>query len=335
VEGFAPRFEEAAPGVRRLRVPVPFPTRWVNVYVLGGGADAVLVDTGYPVPEGRRILLEALREAELRPALLLVTHAHPDHFGLAEELQQAFGCSVWMEARELQVAWAYRPEGEAWPEVAARFLRAGMPAERVRRTVEGGKQVWEPARPPRVDRFLREGEVLKLGGGAWEVLVTPGHAPAHVCLYEKRTGTLLAGDHLLARITPNIGLWPLGGPDPLADFLESLQNFRTLPVRRVLPGHGDPYEGCAERVAELLAHHASRLEAVEAVLQTGARTGYEVHLALFGADLDPHNERFGLVEALAHLTYLERRGRVRAEEGDPVRYALISGGGGWSTRSLP
>ncbi|MDR5708640.1 MAG: MBL fold metallo-hydrolase [Armatimonadota bacterium] len=327
MEDFAPHFEEVAPGVRRLRVPVPFPTRWVNVYLVGDGADAVLVDTGYPFPEGRRVLQEALRRTRSRPGAILITHAHPDHFGMALELQEQFDCPVWMETREWEVTWAYRPGTEVWQEVARQFLRAGMPGERVRQTVESGQKVWEPAKPPRVDRLLREGEILHLGRGRWEVLLTPGHAPAHVCLYEGRTGTLLAGDHLLPRITPNIGLWPLAGPDPLADFLTSLRVLRELPVRRVLPGHGDPYEGCAERIEELAAHHASRLEAVESVLRAEARTAYEVHLALFGADLDPHNERFGLVEALAHLVYLERRGRVRAREGDPVRYVLSRGGG--------
>ncbi len=324
MEEFVPQFEEVTSRVRRLRVPVPFPTRWVNVYLVADGAHAVLVDTGYPFPQGREILRRALEQARVHLAAILITHAHPDHFGMARELQAWFGCPVWMAAKELEVAWAYRPEGEVWKKLEEQFHRAGMPPEGVAQTVEAGKRIWERTPPPRVDRFLEEGEEVRIGGRRWEVLVTPGHAPAHICLYDGEV--LLAGDHLLGRITPNIGLWPLSGSDPLADFLTSLKRLKAVRVRMVLPGHGDPYEGYRERVTELIAHHLHRLQEVEAVLQAGPKTPYEVHRALFGPDLDPHNERFGLVEAMAHLRYLHGQGRVREEEqGGTVRYRLSRG----------
>ncbi len=324
MEAFAPRFEEVTSGVRRLRVPVPFPTRWVNVYLVGDGSEAVLVDTGYPFSQGREVLRLALERAGVRLAAILITHAHPDHFGMARELQERFGCPAWMAAKELEVAWAYRPQGEAWRELAEQFRRAGMPPESVAQTVEAGMRIWERTPPPRVDRFLGEGEEVRMGGRRWEVLVTPGHAPAHVCLYDGEV--LLAGDHLLGQITPNIGLWPRSGSDPLADFLASLKRLQALRVRMVLPGHGDPYEGYRERITELIAHHAHRLGEVEAVLRDGPKTPYEVHRMLFGPDLDPYNERFGLVEAMAHLRYLHGQGRVREEEQrGTVRYRLDTG----------
>ncbi|MCS7234875.1 MAG: MBL fold metallo-hydrolase [Armatimonadota bacterium] len=313
---FGPELEAVAPGVRRLRLPIPFPMRWVNVYVLGDGATPTLVDAGYPVPEARSLLLEALHRAGLRPEILLVTHAHPDHFGLAAELAGELGCEVWMESRELEAAQSYQPASSTWGLLAAQFEQGGMPPDRVEDVIRTGQHTWAVTPPPRVSRFVRADEELELGGRRWRVLVTPGHAPAHVCLFDPDSQTLLAGDHLLPRITPNIGLWPTGSEDPLDDFLRSLAALRPLPVRRVLPGHGDPYDTFQGRVQELLDHHRQRLQAILQTLRGGPRTAYGVCTALFGDGLDSHNVRFAMVETLSHLAYLERRGRLqRGEDG--------------------
>lgn len=316
---FRPELEPVAPGVRRLRLPIPFPMRWVNVYLLGDGPHGALVDAGFPVPEARQLLREALAAAGVRPRVLLVTHAHPDHFGMAADVAAELGCEVWMEARELDAARQYQPGSSTWRQLAEQFSRAGMPDNRVDDTIQSGQRIWAATRPPEVHRFLRAGEEVELGGRRWRVLVTPGHAPGHVCLLEPDSGTLVAGDHLLPKITPNIGLWPAGSEDPLDDFLRSLAALRPLAVRRVLPGHGDPYDGFAQRVQELMDHHRERLQAVLRTLREGGQTAYEVCVALFGEGLDDHNLRFALVETLSHLTYLERRGRVRRTDGGLYR----------------
>jgi glyoxylase-like metal-dependent hydrolase (beta-lactamase superfamily II) len=311
---FPPELEACAPGVFRLRVPIPFPMRWVNLYVLADGGTPALVDAGYPQPEARQLLREALRGAGVRPEVLLVTHAHPDHFGMAADLAEELGCEVWMEPREVEAARTYQPGSPTWGQLAAQFAAAGMPPHRVEETVQSGQRIWAATRPPRVHRFLRANEEVELGGRRWQVLVTPGHAPGHVCLLDPDSGTLVAGDHLLPKITPNIGLWPEGSEDPLDDFLRSLSALRSLPVRRVLPGHGDPYEAFGDRVRQLLDHHRERLQAVLRVLRERPGSAYEVCVALFGDGLDSHNVRFALVETLSHLAYLERRGRLRRTE---------------------
>ncbi len=317
---FPPRWEPVAPGVRRLRLPIPFPMRWVNLYLLGDGRAPVLVDAGYPAPRADALVREALRQAGVRPEVLVVTHAHPDHFGMAAQLAEELGVGVWMEAREVEAARAYQPQEGTWDALASQFAAGGMPPDQVEEVVRSGKQVWGSCPPPRVSRFLTAEEELELGGLRWTVLVTPGHAPGHVCLVDPASGLLVAGDHLLPRITPNIGLWPAGPEDPLDDFLRSLAALRAWRVRRVLPGHGDPYDTFSERVRELVDHHRERLQAVLGVLRQGPRTAYEVCTALFGEGLDSHNVRFAMVETQSHLVYLERRGRVR--RGEDGRYRL-------------
>lgn len=312
---FSPELESVAPGVHRLRLPIPFPMRWVNLYVLQDGAGPVLVDAGYPIPEARALLQEALSRTGILPAVLVVTHAHPDHFGLAAALQEQFGCEVWMAREELVAAQTYQPGMPAWEQLAGELVAEGMPGNRVRAAVDSGQRIWARTPPPKVQRFLRPQEEVDLGR-RWQVLITPGHSPGHVCLYHRDSKTLVAGDHLLPKITPNIGRWPAGSPDPLDDFLRSLAEVAQLPVQRVLPGHGDPYDRFADRVRELVDHHHQRLQAILHAVRDVPRTGYEVCVALFGSDLDSHNERFAMVETLSHLAYLHRRGRLlRTEDG--------------------
>jgi glyoxylase-like metal-dependent hydrolase (beta-lactamase superfamily II) len=132
---------------------------------------------------------------------------------------------------------------------------------------------------------------------------------------------LVAGDHLLAGITPAVGLYPESRPDPLADNLASLRRTVELAPRVVLPGHGEPILDAESRAAELLAHHAQRLEETEAALSPAPQTGYEVLLALFGADLAPTQRRFAVAETLSHLEHLVAQARAaRHEDGRSVSY---------------
>jgi glyoxylase-like metal-dependent hydrolase (beta-lactamase superfamily II) len=141
-------------------------------------------------------------------------------------------------------------------------------------------------------------------------------------LVDEREGILFAGDHVLPRITSNVGLYPTSRDDPLGDFLDALRAVRDLPVKRVLPAHGDPFDDLGGRVDELLAHHAARLEATIAAVGSGERDAYAIARTLFPVLRSAHEERFALAETLAHLRYLERRGRVVEVAGKPARWRV-------------
>ncbi|OLC52759.1 MAG: hypothetical protein AUH85_15975 [Chloroflexi bacterium 13_1_40CM_4_68_4] len=151
---------------------------------------------------------------------------------------------------------------------------------------------------------------------------TPGHTDYHAVLHDERDRVLVGGDHVLPRITPNIGLYPWGRDDPLGDFLESLANVAALDVVRVLPAHGDPFDDLRGRVESIVMHHRVRLDAICEALATGPKDAYVVARMLFAVLRSPHEERFAHAEVLAHLRYLERRGRVVREPTRPVRWAL-------------
>ena len=298
--------------VRRVQLPVPFPLRTVNVYLTAGPHGTVLIDTGCYSPEAsamldREIAAFAARRGPLRA--IVVTHHHPDHVGMAGRLQQRFGVPVVTspgEAALFPVVWA--PAGQR--EEIAFYRDHGTPLGVLAAIRREYREILAVVRP--LPDVLPAGpRALRLAGLTFRPVITPGHSPAHLCLYHAASKTLFAGDAVLRGITPNVGWYPYVGPDPLADFLASFASIEALPVRRALTGHRDPIRGVAARLAELRAHHAARLAAVRTILDGGARTGYEVAVALFGR-LTPQQLRLGLVEALAHLEYLRRRGRAAA-----------------------
>jgi glyoxylase-like metal-dependent hydrolase (beta-lactamase superfamily II) len=299
----------------------------VNVYLVEGAHGWAIVDSGMHTPEAEQALDRGIADAGLRMSDLrraFITHLHPDHMGLAGTLERA-GVPVVMHRPEIaRAALVWSKDHALIDLVYAFFKRHGMPPD----VDEGMRQAWiAMGRTVDDTRALipaNDGDEVDLAGRATRLRWTPGHTDGHAALVEERDGILFAGDHVLPRITSNIGLYPQSRDDPLGDFLSALKKMRDLPVRRVLPAHGEPFDDLAGRVDELLAHHDARLGAVLAALGSRERTAYEVAHDLFKTLRSPHEERFALAETLAHLRYLERRGRVPEIDGDVARWRVAA-----------
>lgn len=318
--------QEIASGLWRLPVPLPFALRSANIYLLDNGpAGWAIVDSGLGLPADEAALRAGMERAGVSFAAItaiILTHAHPDHIGLSGTIQEATGAPVYMltgEDERLYGVWS--AEGDAtFSSVIAMYTAHGLPADDVAGSAAATRRTRRIVRLPRREtiRLLEDGERLRLGAHTYEAIWTPGHSDYHLCLL-RDDGVFVAGDHILPTITPNIGLYPHARPDPLRDYLASIQRVRDLPVRVVLPGHGRPFAALAERVDALRIHHEERGAAVLAVLRAHPEgvSSYAVATAIFGDRLrTPDDRRFALAEMLAHLEYLRGEGHTAREERD-------------------
>jgi glyoxylase-like metal-dependent hydrolase (beta-lactamase superfamily II) len=293
-------------GVARLTLPLPMRPGHVHSYLLEGGDGWTLVDTGLSLPDSAEVFARVARD--LRIARIVITHFHPDHVGGAQEAQAATGAPVHQGALDYeQCVHVWGSDG--WPQVIADwFLLHGVPPPVANELLEAGS-----AYTPFI-RYVPDPELLEPGAtvDGWDVVATPGHADGHLVLV--RDGVLIAGDHVLPRITPAVGLYPDSRPDPLGDYLDSLERTAAFGLRIALPGHGDPIEDPTERCRALVEHHRRRLDETAAALGAEPRTGYDVSLALFGRELAPAARRFAVAETLSHLERLIQEGRARRSE---------------------
>ena len=253
-----------------------------------------LFDTG--------IGLEAPPWRELAIERIAITHFHPDHVGGAEAAAAESGSAVYQGG--LDYAQCERVWGSTdWPErIADWFVTHGVPEPITRELIEQGHAFASFIRFAHNPELLYEGSELD----GWTVLELPGHADGHLGFM--RDDVLIGGDHLLNRITPAVGLYPESRPDPLGDYLASLERTAELGLRVVYPGHGEPIHDPAGRAREIIEHHRRRLDDVAAALGPEPQTGFEVSHAVFGAALSPQQRRFAVAEALSHLERLVREG---------------------------
>jgi glyoxylase-like metal-dependent hydrolase (beta-lactamase superfamily II) len=313
-----------APGIRQIPVPFPGPLRAVNAYLIEGSSGWSLVDTGLHTEEGEQALRAGVRAAGIELTdvkRVFVTHVHPDHIGMAGTLKGA-GAEIVMHAPEAEHARRLWAGPELVDETHAWFTRHGMPAE----VNDGMRDTWlRLAR--RVDPIpemteVEDGFELDLCGRPVQVRWTPGHTDHHAVLIDRANEVLIAGDHVLPKITSNISLYSWSRDDPLGDFLGALTALSALPIKRVLPAHGEPFNDLRGRVQELLDHHEHRLVATFEALGTTETDAYSVCRVLFPVLRSAHEERFALAETLAHLRHLERRGKVAMIDGSPVRWRV-------------
>ncbi|WP_276352890.1 MBL fold metallo-hydrolase [Cohnella caldifontis] len=314
-------------GWLQVKVPLPYSLKWVNAYLLPGDNGWTLIDPGLRTPESEKLWEQTLADKGIHWAAIkriVLTHHHPDHYGLAGWFQErSGGAPVWMSDEAGRAAWMMWGEGETF---SARMLEAmrrhGLPqelTEAMREHLSGFRGRVSPH--PTEVRTLKAGGKFEMAGTEWTLIGGEGHGPGHLSFYDPRGRRILCGDQVLPDISPNIGWLPEGDPNPLASFMDSLKFMLDLEVDLAFPGHRDPFGRFRDRLVDLLAHHERRLERLIALIGSDALSSFEICERLFGARLrsNPHNLRFALAETIAHLLLLERRGLLRQ----------VNGGGTW------
>lgn len=311
----------------RVRLHMAFPLRWVNSYVLRGEDGWTIVDPGPRSDENEAVWDAALNELAIRPqdiASIVLTHHHPDHYGAAGWFQQQSGAQVWMSRAASEAAWRSWGSVQGEPETRelaeptiALYRRHGMPPERLAELPEHLAGFLPQVTPQPEISVIESGLPIRFGGRLWQPIETGGHAEGHMSFYEEATGTILCGDAVLPRISPNISYNPEGDAHPLRSYLDGLRILGALQVSKAFPGHRDPFENFAERTRQLLAHHEERLDRMEALVreQADGSDAYGICVSVFGDSLGVHQLRFALSETIAHLIELQDRGRV-VTQGD-------------------
>jgi len=321
---------EVAPGLRWLRMPLPFALDHINLWLLEDGDGWAIVDCGIASKTTKSLWEQIFaaapaasatgaRTREFLATRVLVTHAHPDHVGLAHWLCQRFGAALWMSHADYLTAHAVRESvaGHALDNLLGMFRRNGLGGEELEKLSLRGNH-YRQAVPefPQSFRRIVDGEEIRIGGHGWRVIMGYGHSPEHAALYSSALGVLISGDMVLPKISTNISVWAVNPDgDPLKLFLESLKRYAGLPRDTlVLPSHGLPFRGLHERIEQLEEHHRLRCDDL---LRACAQplSAFEAIPTLFARELDTQQLFFAMGEAMAHLHCLYYRGALKRHSG--------------------
>ncbi len=320
---------EVAPGVRWLRMPLPFQLNHINLWMIEDNGGWTIVDTGIGNDETKQCWERIFAGMKgLKVKRVILTYYHPDHAGNAAWLCEKFGIELWTTQGEYLTAHAVRAAAAGYTREAVLevFAKNGLDAERRAAMAPRGNRyaALVPGFPASYRRIY-DGDAVRIGGRDWQAIVGYGHAPEHLSLYCRDLNVVIAGDMLLSTISTNVSVWSVDPEgDPLRLFLQSIARYRELPADvLVLPSHGKPFRGAHARVAELEAHHAGHFQKLEDSLRKKPASAAELLSVLFRRPLDAHQTFFAMGEAIAHLHYLYYAGRAtRASGADGVmRYA--------------
>ncbi|WP_446045438.1 MBL fold metallo-hydrolase [Streptomyces olivaceus] len=326
IEGFA-----VAGGAWATAVPFPSPLAYSYSYALRYPDGIVVVDLGWDSDEAWRAFLAGLTRAgagldEVRG--VVVTHAHPDHYGLAARIRDR--TSAWIgahsgERAQIQVDAEERRVRRA--EIVDWLRECGVPGALLAE-LDGELQALDAVLPTTApDVELQDGVPVPGTEGALIPVHTPGHTAGHLCFHERERNLLLTGDHILPKVTPNVARRPGSDPDPLRDFLRSLARLGRIPDSTVvLPGHEWPFDRLSHRLDFLRHHHDERLAEIERAVALGHDTVWKVAEAVSWArefaTFTPRSLRSALAETSAHLLRLSELGRIRCAEGRPERWTV-------------
>jgi glyoxylase-like metal-dependent hydrolase (beta-lactamase superfamily II) len=327
------RGERVLPGLFRLRLPLPWPgVPHCNAWAVKWGEGFVLFDTGMHDADSMSHLERALGMCNLRveqTRLIVCTHAHTDHCGQVAAIVERAGCEVWMQPNHEHLSRMIADPDAVFARRVEIARQSGVPEEPLRRyAAERGSRGSGIAGPIEPDRDLRAGMSILSDLGEWVVYETPGHAPSHVCLFQPERRLLLSGDHLLGRISLYFDYGY--SPDPVGEFLSSLDAVERLGARLCLPGHGRTFADVHAHIQGNRALVDERLTPLRAALDGNELTVFELVPHVYGDSLSEQNAHWLLSKTLCYLTHLEALGAVRriagapSSEGEPERWTAVS-----------
>jgi glyoxylase-like metal-dependent hydrolase (beta-lactamase superfamily II) len=295
----------------------------VNTWLLLG-APVTLIDTGPREDMALADLERGLRRSGLRVEdveLVLGTHHHLDHVGLAAEIQRRSGATVAVLDTVADYAAQYAAEIEQDREFAHGLMaHHGVPAQ----VVADDEEFWEYIRATSEDFLadvrLGDGDVVEAGGRRLRVVARPGHSTTDTLFVDDHDGLAFVGDHLLATISSNTEINPAqrapdGRPRSRMRYLENLRRTAAMPLTRLLTGHGAAVTDHRRLVEEREREHRSRGERIVAILAGGPRTAYEIAQGLWPASTVLRQPLLVVWEVIGNLELLLASGVVVEHTG--------------------
>jgi glyoxylase-like metal-dependent hydrolase (beta-lactamase superfamily II) len=319
--------EEILPNLFRIKIPLPeSPLKYLNSYVIRDSQKNLIIDTGLNRKECLEAMQNGLRKlgVELKQSDIFITHLHADHFGLVSRLA-ADSSDILFSRPEKELMESF----EGFEAMIAYAGKNGFPENQLKAALDKHPAAkygsdWIPEL-----KDLEDGDAITVGDYNFKCAATPGHTMGHICLYEPAKKVLVAGDHILIDITPNIQCWS-DSQNPLRHYLSSLGKVYNLEVDLVLPGHRRLIDDHKARIDELKAHHERRLNEVLDILSAPDQHAFEIasqmtwDLVAKSWDHFPVAQKwFATGEAISHLRYLEEEGKVvRKTEGQLTLFYL-------------
>lgn len=314
----------------QVQIPLPYALNIVNCYLLRGIDGWTMLDSGLNTPPAQSQWKSALNYLNITPdhiEKIVITHMHPDHFGMAGWWQTLVESPMPVylpigEKRQMEMFY-YSDDAD---EFYSWMIMGGMEAVHARQVAEGFSLTRDATRPyPIQQDFIYPDQKITLGSREFKTIHTPGHSDGQLMFYDKVDELLLSGDHVLMKITPNVGSWPQTEPNPLGRFMDSLQSLTELKVLQALPGHKWLITDWRGRVEEIIEHHEVRLIHTLEAIDAETQTIYDISRKVFPIDrFSLHEIRFAMAETLAHLDLLDIQGKVKHDNGNVRRYQVTN-----------
>jgi glyoxylase-like metal-dependent hydrolase (beta-lactamase superfamily II) len=312
--------KEIARDFYMITLPMPFRLKHVNIYALVHAGRTTLFDTGLNTPETFAALetgLKRIGRSMHDIDRIFITHRHGDHCGMAGRIKDLSGATILMSDTDHAFIRIAEDQDRLIAGLRSFYVRHGLGDDALALLGSIFRSFGKMIGAFPLDHDLRPGEVHIVGDRSFEVLAAPGHSLGQVCFFFRSEGILLAGDHILPDITPNLS------PDlfqtdfrPLERFLSSLTQMQRLPVTTVYPAHGRPFTNFLERIVEIKDHHHERKGLILASVREGRKSTFEVSVDIFGKNLPEFDQYLALNETYVHLVELIHEGLVQEEIED-------------------
>ncbi len=313
---------EVAPGVRWVRMALPFALNHINLWLIRDAIDGVegwsIVDCCIHREEAKQqwesVFVHSL--GGLPVLRVIVTHMHPDHIGLAHWLCDRWNVRLWISATDYHVArmGCLGPTAFGGERAANFFAEHGLNSPEAIEQIKARTGYFPSLVPSVPNQYarLQDGMCITIGPHQWRCISGYGHAPEHIALYCESLHVLIGGDMMLPRISTNVSVYEQEPEaNALDSFLTSIDKFTELPHHTlVLPSHGKPFTGLHKRIEQLHKHHQDRLAEVLTACASRACSAADVLPVLFKRELDLHQTTFAMGESIAHLHALWYAGEV-------------------------